>query len=251
MSVWVGEREYRCLQRRAAVPAPDVGGRTWTWVLWKSSATCELLSRFSSLLQICFLFNSFWCWSLNGGPRTCSGQILPPSYTCLVTKLWSDLQTSFLTPANLPYLGEFCGVLEVQQLLCDVCLLAVLSSIGGCWGCRSSLLVVKGSVYSGAERQAGPEFSPGCSVWSENSQCDGVIIPRQMFFGVSLLSRSGFWMRKCSQAEAAQTQLACPPWLRLLLPIILEPTPSSPFPWSFFLLSTFSSLKNEQITANG
>lgn len=95
VSVWVCARENRCLQRLessppgAAVPSPDVGGRTWTWVLWNSSGTCELLSRFSSLLHICFLFNLFWCWSLNGGPRTCSGQILPPSYTsCYKTLKW-------------------------------------------------------------------------------------------------------------------------------------------------------------------
>lgn len=89
VSVWVCERGYRCLQGLeeshppgAAVPGPDVGGWTWTWVLWKSSGTCELRSRFSSLLHICFLFNLFWRWSLNEGPHTCSGHILPPGYTC-------------------------------------------------------------------------------------------------------------------------------------------------------------------------
>lgn len=237
VSVWICVLESRCLQRRAAVPGPDVGGRTWTWVLWKSSGTCELLSRFSSLLHICFLFNLFWCWSLNGGPRTCSGQILPPSYTCLVTKLWSDLQTSFLTPANLPYLGEFCGVLEVQRLLCDVCLLAVLSSIGGMLVLPVVFAGGKGFCVFWSGKTGGPRVQPRLFCvkwkvpvwWSHNPKADVLwsliivqkwLLDEEMQPGRSSASAIGL-------PTLASASSSYHPWAHsiLTLPLILLPAP--------------------------
>lgn len=163
VSVWVCVHEYRCLQRLeesnppgAADPGPDLGGWTWTWVLWKSSGTCELLSRF-----FYFLLNLFWCWSLNGGPHTCSGHSLPSSYTCRYK--------TFEWPSEfIPHTCQSSLSLQALGLL-DIRGFYVMTSKGTCCSLSTGGMLVLPAVFA-----AGKGF---CVFWSRKT-CGPRVQPR-------------------------------------------------------------------------
>lgn len=147
------------------------------------------------------LFVYFWCWSLNWGPHTCSGHVPSPGYTCRYnTSKWpSRLHSShlaiFLISANSVICSKSSDFYVMFTYLLE------------CWRCLSSLLVANDSVLFWSRKTGRPRVQPMLLyVKWKFPLCQS---PKQMFYGVSLLSSSGFgWENVARQKQHKHDWLA-------------------------------------------